>query len=1045
MAETHLRPGGSDRIPGWRHLSLRARLLLLVVASLVPLILFTLSRRYADYQESVAASGQQTLELTRVVALAVESELRARIAALQVLARSRALSDGNLESFRTLAETVIPEQFAGSNILLAREDGQQVMNTLVAPGAPLPVTPYLETIREVFATGRPAVSDLYRRALGGAPAIAIVVPVKGGDERVVYALATVPPLAVFADVIKRAGIADGWVMSVFDRRGVNIARNLSPERFVGEKAGSVLLEHMIREREGTFSAPSREGLELVSSFSHVEGFGWAVALGVPLSDLSGPAAHAAWRALVAGGAALAVGLVLALLLARQITGPMTALRRYATTVTGDEGLKPLSTGLREADAVMGALRVAEADRRAVRSFSDRIFETSRDLILVVDRQGNFLQVSPSSEARIGYRPDEMIGRNAIDFIFREDLESTRQLMRRARREGLQSQFVTRYVHKDGRVVALAWTGAWVPQEERHYFIGRDMTGRLEAERKIRAQLESLNLLHQITRAIGERQDLASIFQVVVRTLEDQLPVDFACICLYDSAGHTLTVSRVGAKSSSLAAELAMPEQAGIAIDENGLSRCVRGEVVYEPDIGASPYAFPRRLARGGLRSLVVAPLQSESSVFGVLVAARLQPRSFSSGECEFLRQLSEHVALAAHQARLYEALQGAYDDLRQTQQAMMQQERLRALGQMASGIAHDVNNALAPVSLYLDSILETETDLKPEARQYLEIVQRAISDVAHTIGRMREFHRQREPQLDLTPVALNELVPQVIDLTRARWSDMPMQRGVVVEMRTEPAADLPPIMGVESELREALINLVLNAVDAVTEGGTITLRTRAAGLSGSRSVHVEITDTGIGMDEETRRRCLEPFFTTKGERGTGLGLAMVYGVVERHGAELDIESAPGQGTTVRLSFPAAALSTAPADAVAAVAAPRRLRVLVVDDDPLVLRSLRDLLEKDGHVVVTASDGQSGIDAFRAAQDRRESFAVVITDLGMPGIDGRKVASTVKETSPSTPVIMLTGWGQRLMSDAGPPPHVDRVLGKPPRLRELRDALAQTCP
>ena len=1045
MAQTHGHMGNTDRILSWRRLSLRARLLLVVVASLVPLIVFTLGRRYADYQDSIAASGQHTLELTRVATLAVESELQARIAALQALAVSRPLRDGDLEAFRAQAEGLIARQFAGSNILVARENGQQVMNTLVAPGAPLPVTPYLETIHQVFATGSPAVSDLYHRALGGAPAIAIVVPVRGADDQLIYALATVPPLSGFADVIKRTGIPDSWVMSVLDRQGVNVARSLNPERFIGEKAGSVLLEHMATAREGTYTGSSREGITLVTAFSRSDRFGWAVATGVPLSDLSGPAGRAALRALAAGGVALAVGLVLALVLARQITGPMTALRRYATTVAQEDRLEPPSTGLREADDVMRALRVAETDRRAVRSFSDRIFETSRDLILVVDRRGNFLQVSPSSEPRIGYRPDEMIGRSAVDFIFPEDLENTRQLMRRARREGLPSQFVTRYVHKEGRVVALAWTGAWVPQEERHYFIGRDMTGRLEAERKIRAQLESLSLLYQITRATGERQDLASIFQVVVRSLEDQLPADFVCICLYDGADHTLRVARVGAKSSVLALELAMPEQSSIAIDQNGLARCVRGEIVYEPDIGGSPYPFPSRLARGGLRSLVVAPLQSESTVFGVLVAARREPQSFSSGECEFLRQLSEHVALAAHQAQLYEALRRAYDDLRQTQQAMMQQERLRALGQMASGIAHDVNNALAPITLYLDMLLETETGMRPEARQFLEIIQRATDDVAHTIGRMREFYRQREPELDTTPVALNELVRQVIDLTRARWSDMPTERGVVVEMRTDLATDLPPILGVESELRDALINLVLNAVDALTDGGTITLRTRAAGPPESPVVHVEVTDTGTGMDEEIRRRCLEPFFTTKGERGTGLGLAMVYGVVQRHGAELDIESAPRRGTTVRLTFLAAAVSATPTDADAApTAPPRRLRVLLVDDDPLVLQSVRDLLEKDGHRVTAAADGQSGIEAFRAAHDQGEVFAVVITDLGMPGIDGRKVASAVKQISPSTPVILLTGWGQRLLAAEGTPSHVDRVLSKPPRLRALRDALAQTC-
>ena len=431
------------------------------------------------------------------------------------------------------------------------------------------------------------------------------------------------------------------------------------------------------------------------------------------------------------------------------------------------------------------------------------------------------------------------------------------------------------------------------------------------------------------------------------------------------------------------------------------------------------------------------------------MSAKCRPRSrngwreagsFSSGECEFLRQASEHVALAAHQAQLYGALQTAYEDLRQTQQAVMQQERLRALGQMASGIAHDINNAISPVALYTDSLLEKETSLSEQGRGQLETIQRAIHDVAATVARMREFYRQREPQLALTSVRLNELVRQVVDLTRARWSDMPQQRGIVIELKTELAADLPAVMGAESEIREALTNLVFNAVDALPAGGTLTLRTRA---TQSGQVQVEVSDTGVGMDETARRSCLEPFFTTKGERGTGLGLAMVYGMVQRHSAEIEIESEVGRGTTVRLSF-ASAIVTAQTDSATQPTVPRRLRILVVDDDPVLLRSLRDTLEGDGHAIVVANGGQQGIDLLRASVENNPAFDAVITDLGMPYVDGRQVASAVKTASPSTPVIMLTGWGQRLVAEGDIPAHVDLVLNKPPKLRDLREALARCC-
>jgi len=270
-------------------------------------------------------------------------------------------------------------------------------------------------------------------------------------------------------------------------------------------------------------------------------------------------------------------------------------------------------------------------------------------------------------------------------------------------------------------------------------------------------------------------------------------------------------------------------------------------------------------------------------------------------------------------------------------------------------------------------------------------------------------------------------------------------------MRIELAAELPLIRGVDSEIREALINLIFNAVDAMPQGGPLILRTalvsdaRSASpeAPGGQQVQLEVIDAGVGMDEQTRRRCLEPFFTTKGERGTGLGLAMVYGTVQRHSADIEIDSAVGQGTTIRLRFAVQSVPAVGRTDAGSPHVPRPLRILVVDDDPLLIQSLRDTLEGDGHTVTTADGGQAGIDTFLIAQTKREAlFDVVITDLGMPYVDGRKVSSAVKAASPDTTVLLLTGWGQRLVADGDIPPHVDRVLSKPPKLRELRAALSE---
>ncbi|MBW4052654.1 MAG: response regulator, partial [Proteobacteria bacterium] len=534
-------------------------------------------------------------------------------------------------------------------------------------------------------------------------------------------------------------------------------------------------------------------------------------------------------------------------------------------------------------------------------------------------------------------------------------------------------------------------------------LARENERREATERRLGAQLQRMGTLDHITRAVAERQDLRSILQVVIANVEQSLP---AGACWIGLAGPQTQALSSG------------------------------GELRYEPDLERCPVALPPPLAGRGLRSLVIAPLRVDADVLGALVAGRREPGGFDDADCEFLRQLSEHVALAVRQGQLRESLQAAYDDLSRSQQAALQRERLSALGQMASGIAHDINNAISPPTLYLETLLRSDAGLSAQARQYLQLALRSMEDVASTVARMREFYRQRETEQAFAPVDLNALVGQIVELTRARWSDMPQQRGIVITASTELSARLPCAAGVESEIREALTNLVFNAVDAMPEGGALLIRTGAEGPL----PFLEVADTGIGMDEDTRRRCLEPFFTTKGERGTGLGLAMVYGAVKRHSADIHIDSAPGAGTRIRITFPVSKADSdnVSRDEASAFVCPP-LRILLIDDDPLVLKSLKDALEAEGHAITAANDSRDGVDRFRAAL-AADPFAVVVTDLGMPHLDGRGVARAVKEASPVTPVILLTGWGQSHDRSGGLPPGVDRVLGKPPKLRELRETL-----
>ena len=580
--------------------------------------------------------------------------------------------------------------------------------------------------------------------------------------------------------------------------------------------------------------------------------------------------------------------------------------------------------------------------------------------------------------------------------------------------------------------------------DRTHDLESEISERKRAESALQEQFTRTKLLNQITHAISERQDLESVLYVVLRQLEDHLAVDLGIVLLFNTEAENMSLAALRIKNPLLTARLDLHEGMVMSLEQTGLRVCKHGEAVVTPDTHKSAALLSERLAGAGFRSSAAIPLLVDGTLFGTLVVSRLVAESFTASECEFLHMLSENVAVAAHQAKLHAELEKAYNELRQTQQTVMQQERLRALGQMASGIAHDINNALSPIVGFADLLNRGETGLSDSGKKYLQYIKTAGEDIAHIVARLREFYRQRDSREALQSLNLNDLARQVIEMTRPRWRDIPQSRGVMVEMRSDFDANLASLVGIESEIREALTNLIMNAVDAIPTGGTITVRSRVGsrGSLDSAPTHVllEVGDTGVGMSEETRKRCLEPFYSTKGKRGTGLGLAMVYGVMERHGGQIEIRSELGKGTVLRLIFPIRTLTgTGPAQG-GQDETPGPLHILCIDDEPLLRELLREILVREGHKVSVADGGQSGVEEFRAAASRQQPFDVVLTDLGMPYFDGRQVARTIKSESPRTPIIMLTGWGSFMKEDGDMPEQINGILSKPPRSNELREML-----
>jgi len=277
-------------------------------------------------------------------------------------------------------------------------------------------------------------------------------------------------------------------------------------------------------------------------------------------------------------------------------------------------------------------------------------------------------------------------------------------------------------------------------------------------------------------------------------------------------------------------------------------------------------------------------------------------------------------------------------------------------------------------------------------------------------------------------VDLSTIVQETVALTQPRWKDQAQLHGatVLVELRLEPSLS---VSGMAAELREALTNLVFNAVDAMPVGGTLTLETRAE----DQQVVLVVGDTGIGMPEDVRSRCFEPFFTTKGELGSGLGLAMVHGIVERHGGTIAVESTPGAGTRFTLRFPRVNPGPLPAERQTAPPRPR-LRVLVVDDDPRLRGLIEVTLDHLGHRVVTVSDGRAALEELAA-----DPVDVLVTDLAMPGMSGAQLAAAAKRLHPRTGVVLVSGFGA-LLADAERPEGVDVVVAKPVSASVLQSAV-----
>ncbi len=400
-----------------------------------------------------------------------------------------------------------------------------------------------------------------------------------------------------------------------------------------------------------------------------------------------------------------------------------------------------------------------------------------------------------------------------------------------------------------------------------------------------------------------------------------------------------------------------------------------------------------------LRSGFIIPSINFDERFGEFFEERTYPVMSDSGRLDGFILISKNVTKT-----------------RELEDKSAQMKKLSALGQISSGVAHDFNNVLTVVLGRVQLMKRQIVD------QYLinslDMIEKSALDGASKVRKIQEFARPKKGKLTET-IDLKSLIEEVVEITRPKWYDASRIKGILIEPSLDLTKDLY-IMGDSSDLRNAFTNLIFNAADAMPDGGVLSIKTKKE----SNTVDVEFKDTGIGMTEDTIEKIFDPFFTTKGVLGTGLGMSEVYGIIKRHNGKINVKSKVGTGTTITLNFPGVKRITSNiASALPTETSP--CRILVVDDEEYILSILNDLLTDRGHTVTTMSSAVEALNDFK-----ENNYDIVITDLGMPGMNGQEMAEKIKSINNSTQVILISGWALNIDENKYPGKTIDFIIKKP---------------
>ena len=636
------------------------------------------------------------------------------------------------------------------------------------------------------------------------------------------------------------------------------------------------------------------------------------------------------------------------------------------------GASKTARDITESRRTQHALRQQIEERR-------RIFESSQDLILVTDPKGTLVQVSPSSEAILGYLPQEMVGHSAIDFIHGDDLDNTREEMRTARRGRQTRNFDSCYVYKDGRIVTLSWMGTWSEPVKRHFFVGRDMT-------ESRLAQETLRESEQLARGIIETA-LDAFVQM-------------------DESGSILNWNSQAEKIFGWSRSEALGKNLGLLIIPEIYRAAHKSELERYLSTGEA-HILGHRLEIGARRRD-----GREIKVELSITALRRRDGVVFNG---FIRDLTEKIA--------------AEDRIRQA-------EKMEAVGQLTGGIAHDFNNILTVITGTIE-ILAEAVEQEPQLAAITRMIDDAASRGAELTQHLLAFARKQPLQPRETDV--NTLIIDTARLLRPTLGEQIEIESVFEEETCVATVD-------PSQLATAILDLSLNARDAMPDGGKLILETGSAFLDESyasmhgdvrpgRYVLIAVSDTGTGIAADILDKVFDPFFTSKGPgKGTGLGLSMVYGFVKQSAGHIKIYTEEGHGTTIKMYLPPAAgdLPASEASTEPAIQGGHET-ILVVEDDKLVRDYVLTQLHSLGYVTLDAANAAQALALVAAGN----AFDLLFTDVIMPGtMNGRQLANELQRRNPDVKVLFTSGYTENAIIHHGRLDSGVLLLAKPYRKSDL---------